>query len=264
MNPGNSGGPLINTEGQLVGINSAIASPTGSYAGYSFTIPVNIVKKVVNDIIKFGTSQRAYLGIQYPRDDLSEDQKRENGIKDGDGVYVWVVSPDGPAAHSGLKVGDVIIKINGADVQTGAEMVGKIATYSPGDKIKVTYKRDGKEYTVPVTLSNNSSSISTAIIKSTILDRLGAQLETLNRKDAANLDLKGGVVVKSITENGLMDKSRVQEGFIILKANGNDVKTVDEFQSVLNKAGNGTVKLEGVFPGYEGVYTYSLKLNSGD
>lgn len=143
-------------------------------------------------------------------------------------------------------------------------MVGKIATYSPGDKIKVTFKRDGKENTVPITLSNNSGSTSTAIIKTTVLDRLGAQLETLNKKDAANLDLKGGVVVKAITENGLMDKSRVQEGFIILKANGTDVRTIDDFQAVLNKAGNGTVKLEGVFPGYEGVYTYSLKLNSGE
>ena len=264
VNPGNSGGPLINTEGQLVGINSAIASPTGSYAGYSFTIPVNIVKKVVNDIIKFGTSQRAYLGIQYPRDDLSEDQKKENGIKDGDGVYVWTISPDGPAAHAGLKQGDLIIKLNNEEVLTGAEMVGKIATFSPGDKIKVTYKRDGKEYTVPVVLSNNSTSISTSIVKTSSMDKLGAQLENLSKKDAANLDMKGGVVVKSITENGLMDKSRVQEGFIILKANGQDIKNIDDLQAVVAKAGNGTVKLEGVFPGYEGVYTYSLKLSAGE
>jgi serine protease Do len=264
VNPGNSGGPLINPEGQLIGINSAIASPTGSYAGYSFTIPVNIVKKVVNDIIKFGTSQRAYLGIQYPRDDLSEDQKKENGIKDGDGVYVWELSPDGAAAHAGIKQGDVITRLNGDEVLTGAEMVGKIATYSPGDKIKVTYKRDGKEFTVPVTLSNNGSSISTTIVKTSVIDRLGADLQNLSKKDAASLDMKGGVVVKSIQENGLMDKARVQEGFIILKANGEEVKNVTDLQQILNKAANGTVKLEGVFPGYEGVYTYSLKLASGE
>ena len=264
VNPGNSGGPLINPEGQLIGINSAIASPTGSYAGYSFTIPVNIVKKVVNDIIKFGTSQRAYLGIQYPRDDLSEDQKKENGIKDGDGVYVWELSPDGAAAHAGIKQGDIITRLNGDEVMTGAEMVGKIATYSPGDKIKVTYKRDGKEYTVPVTLSNNGSSISTTIVKTSVLDRLGADLQNLSKKDAASLDMKGGVVVKSIQENGLMDKARVQEGFIILKANGEDVKNVIDLQQILVKAANGSVKLEGVFPGYEGVYTYSLKLASGE
>jgi Do/DeqQ family serine protease len=263
VNPGNSGGPLINTDGQLIGINSAIASPTGSYAGYSFTIPVNIVKKIVNDIMKFGTPQRGYLGISYPRDDLSDEQKKESNIKDGEGVYVMSATPDGPAAHAGIKQGDMITKLDGEDVTTGAEMVGKIATYSPGDKIKVTYKRDGKEYTVPVTLSNNSSSTSTSIIKTSILDKLGAQLEPLSKKDAASLEVKGGVVVKSITENGLMDKSRIQEGFIILKANGEEVKNVDDLQRILGKA-SGTVKLEGVFPGYEGVYTYPLKISSGE
>jgi serine protease Do len=263
VNPGNSGGPLINTDGQLIGINSAIASPTGSYAGYSFTIPVNIVKKIVNDLMKFGTPQRGYLGISYPRDDLSDEQKKESNIKDGEGVYVMSSSPDGPAAHAGIKQGDVITKLDGEEVTTGAEMVGKIATYSPGDKLKVTYKRDGKEYTVAVTLSNNSSSTSTTIIKSSVLDKLGAQLENLGKKDAATLEVKGGVVVKSITENGLMDKSRIQEGFIILKANGEDVKNVDDLQRILSKA-TGTVKLEGVFPGYEGVYTYPLRLAAGE
>src|ERR1700754_902704 len=246
VNPGNSGGPLINPQGQLIGINSAIASPTGSYAGYSFTIPVNIVKKVVNDIMKFGTSQRAYLGIEYPNDNTTEEQRKAQGIKDGEGIFVNDVRSNSAALAAGIKQGDIITKLNGDEVMTGAEMIGKIATFSPGEKIKVTYKREGKEFTIPVTLSNNSGSTSTAIIKTSVLDKLGAQLETLSKKDATNLDVKGGVVVKSVAENGLMDKSRIQEGFIILKANGQDVKTVEELQSILEKA-SGTIKLEGVF-----------------
>ena len=261
VNPGNSGGPLINTNGQLIGINSAIASPTGSYAGYSFTIPVNIVKKIVSDIMKFGTPQRAYLGIQYPRDDMSEDQKKELGIKDGEGVYVMDVVPDGAAAHAGLKKGDVITKLNDMPVSSGAELVGQIATFSPGDKLNVTYKRDGKESTSTLVLRNNSGT--TAMVKTSVLDKLGAQLQTLTKKDATTLDVKGGVIVKAITEGGLMDKSRIQEGFIILKANGQDVNTVEDLQKILDKA-SGTVKLEGVFSGYEGVYTYPLKINSGE
>jgi S1-C subfamily serine protease len=192
---------------------------------------------------------------------MSDDQKREVGIKDGEGVYVMDVTPDGAAFHAGLKKGDLITKLNGNTVVTGAEMVGLIATYSPGEKITVTYKRDGKDYTVPVVLRNNSGT--TSVVKTSVLDKLGATLETLNKKDAANLDVKGGVVVKSITENGLMDKSRIQEGFIILKANGQDVKSVEELQAILQKA-TGTIKLEGVFAGYEGVYTYPLRLNSGE
>jgi Do/DeqQ family serine protease len=262
VNPGNSGGPLINPDGQLIGINSAIASPTGSYAGYSFTIPVNIVKKVVNDIMKFGTSQRAYLGISYPRDNMSDDEKKEYGVKDGEGVYILEAPADGPAAHAGLQKGDVITKLDGKDVFSGAEMVGLIATYSPGDKIKVTYRRDGKESTVPVVLSNSANSTSTSVIKTSILNKLGADLQTLSKKDAAGLDVKGGVIVKSVTDGGLMDKSRIQEGFIILRANEQEIKSVEDLQKVLEKA-SGTVKLEGVFSGYEGVYTYPLRLSSG-
>ncbi len=261
VNPGNSGGPLINPEGQLIGINSAIASPTGSYAGYSFTIPVNIVKKIVNDIMKFGTPQRAFLGIQYPRDDMSDDQKKEQGVKDADGVYVMDVTPDGAASHAGIKKGDVITKLNGTSIYTGAELVGQIATYSPGDKIKVTYKRDGKDYDVSIQLRNNSGTMT--MVKTSVLDKLGAQLQTLSKKDAADMDVKGGVIVKSVTENGLMNKSRIQEGFIILKADGQEVKNLEDLEKILQKA-SGTIKLEGVFSGYEGVYSYPLRLSSGN
>ncbi|MDR3714036.1 MAG: trypsin-like peptidase domain-containing protein [Puia sp.] len=261
VNPGNSGGPLINPEGQLIGINSAIASPTGSYAGYSFTIPVNIVKKIVSDIMKFGTPQRAYLGIQYPSNNISDDQKKELGIKDGEGVYVMDVMADGAAFQAGIKKGDVITKLNEVPITTGAEMVGQIATYRPGDKINLTYKRDGKESTVTITLRNNTGT--TAVVKTSALDKLGADLQTLDKKDAGEMGVKGGVVVKSVQENGLMDKSRIQEGFIILKANGKDVLSKEEFQKIV-AGSTGTIKLEGVFPGYEGVYSFPLKISSGE
>jgi S1-C subfamily serine protease len=168
------------------------------------------------------------------------------------------VTPDGAASHAGLLKGDLITKLNGVPVLTGAEMVGQIATFSPGEKIQLTYRREGKEFTVPIVLRNNSGT--TSVVKTSVLDRLGAVLQTLAKKDATSLDVKGGVIVKSVTENGLMDKSRIQEGFIILKANGQEVKSVDELKAILEKA-SGTVKLEGVFSGYEGVYTYPLKIS---
>ncbi|MBC7848249.1 MAG: trypsin-like peptidase domain-containing protein, partial [Chitinophagaceae bacterium] len=131
VNPGNSGGPLITTDGKLIGINSAIASPTGAFAGYSFTIPVNIVKKIIADVMKFGTVQRAYLGIQYPRENLSDEVKAQNGIREGEGVYVLEVTKDGAAESAGIKKGDVITKVNGFSVTNGPEMVGQIATLRP-------------------------------------------------------------------------------------------------------------------------------------
>lgn len=262
VNPGNSGGPLITPDGKLIGINSAIASPTGSYAGYSFTIPVNIVKKIVSDIMKYGTPQRAYLGISYARDNLSDEMKKDQGIKDEEGVYVMDVTASGAAAGAGLKKGDVITKLNGVSVTSGAEMVGQIATYRPGDKITVTYKRDGKEHSVPIVLRNSTGT--TDVVKTSALDKLGADLQTLAKKDAGNLGVKGGVVVKSIDEKGLFSKTRMEEGFVILKANGQEVTTVEEFRKILESAGTGSVKLEGVYPGYDGAFTYPLKLNGGD
>jgi len=262
VNPGNSGGPLISTDGKLIGINSAIASPTGSYAGYSFTIPVNIVKKVVSDLMKYGTSQRAYLGIKYAPDNLSDEVKKQEGIKDGEGVYVSEVPADGAAAQAGIKKGDILTKINGMALSSAAEMVGQIATFRPGDKVSVTYKRDGQEYTVPVVLRNNTGT--TDIVKNTVLDKLGADLQTLNKKDATSLGVKGGVVVKAIDEKGLFSKTRMEDGFVILKANGKDISTVEELKKILDENQGASVKLEGVYPGYEGAFTYPLQLNSNE
>ena len=261
VNPGNSGGPLISTDGKLVGINSAIASPTGAYAGYSFTIPVNIVKKIVSDLIKFGTVQRAYLGIEYPRDNISDDEKKQNGIKDDGGVYVMTVRDGGAALAAGIKKGDVITKINNVPVVSGADLIGQIATYRPGDKITLTYQRAGKEYTTAITLKNKTGS--TDIVKTSVLDKLGAELETLNKDDAKEVGVKGGVMVKAIGARGLLSKVRIQEGYVITKANGKDVSSVDDLRKILEVA-SGSVKLEGVYPGYEGVYPIVINLDSAN
>lgn len=261
VNPGNSGGPLVTTDGKLIGVNSAIASPTGAYAGYSFTIPVNIVKKIIADLMKHGTVQRAYLGIQYPRENLSDEVKAREGIKDGeDGVYVIDVPKDGAAHAAGIKKGDVITKINGVSVISGAEMVGQIATYRPGDKINISYLREGKELTTPVTLRNSTGTMD--IVKTSVFDKLGADFQTLTKEQAKELGISGGVAIRSITGRGLMSKVRVQEGFVILKANNQSISTVDDFRKVLENASS--VKVEGIYPGYEGVYNFVLNLNSGN
>ena len=260
VNPGNSGGPLVNTDGKLIGINSAIASPTGSYAGYSFTIPVNIVKKIIADIMKFGTVQRAYLGIQYPREGLSSEQKKESGIPENtDGVFVMDVPKDGAAYAAGIKKGDVIVAINEVPITSGAEMVGQIATFRPGDKISITYKRNGKEITSKVTLRNSTGT--EELVKSSIVQKLGADLATLSKEQADELGVSGGVEIKAIGATGLLSKVRVSEGFVILKANNQKVNSVDDFKKVLESAGS-SVKVEGIYPGYEGVYNFVLNLDS--
>lgn len=260
VNPGNSGGALINTNGELIGINSAIASPTGSYAGYSYAIPINIVKKTVNDIIKYGTVQRGYLGIKYPQEGLSDEQKKANNIKDGEGIYVTEVTPDGSAKAAGIQTGDFITKINGVEVATGPQLQEQVARYKPGDKVTVTYVRNGKEITSNLTLRNMKGNYD--VVKNepaSVLNKLGGELATIDKATAQKNNIPGGVQVKKIN-GGLLKGTRMEAGFIITRANGQEVKTVEDLNEVL-KSANGQVQLEGVYPGFEGTYGYPLNLN---
>ena len=257
VNPGNSGGALINLNGEVIGINSAIASQNGSYIGYSYAIPINIAKKVVNDIIKFGTVQRAYLGISYPSDDLSEEQKKAQGIKVGDGVYVSAVTESGAAEVGGLKKGDFITKLNGASIQTGPELVEQIARYKPGDKISVNYNRDGKEFTTTVTLKNKINTVS--IVKGTsLMEKLGGEFATVDKKTAQTNEIEGGVVIKKIN-GGALKNSRIQEGFVITSVNGNEVKTLEEFNELM-KTIKGNIYFDGIYPGFTESYRYPIRL----
>lgn len=261
INQGNSGGALITPEGQLIGINSAILAPNGTYAGYGFAIPVNIVRKVVSDLIEFGDVKRGYLGISYTSSSsANETLVKRAGQKDGQGVYVQTAPADGAAAEAGLKKGDVILKVNGNSVSSGIEMSGHLASLKPGEKVPVTYIRNGKEYTVSVTLKGTASKLEDISSAEVIGDRLGLELENLDSKKAKEYDIPGGVVVKKIKEGGPFSGTRMEQGFIITTVNGQDIKNADELGQYLNN-GTGRIKLEGIYPGYNGTYTYQVKLD---
>ena len=265
VNPGNSGGALVNTTGELIGINSAIASPTGSYAGYSYAIPVNIVKKIVTDIVKFGTVQRAFIGINFLPENVTDEQKlayeKEFGIsiKEGEGVFVTDVPANGAAAIAGIKKYDIITKIDGIKITSGPELQEQVAKRKPGDKVAITYKRAGKESTVTLTLKNKVGN--TDIVKNTsIIEKLVGTFENLDKKVAAANEVEGGVVVKKVGE-GLLKKSRMQDGFVIISVNGSEIKSLEELKEILAKIKSGVVRLEGFYPGFEGSYTYPLNLS---
>lgn len=261
VNQGNSGGALVDADGKLIGINSAIASQTGSYAGYSYAIPVNLVKKITGDLIKYGAVQRAYLGIEYMSDAVPEEELRKSGITQGDGVYVSNVPEKGAAAAAGIKKGDYITAINGAKVNSGSEMVEQVANYKPGDKITVTYRRDGAIKTANVTLKNRAGTFD--LVKNDpaadLKEKIGGELETVSKKDADKYGIPGGVRVISLG-NGLLKNTRMQKDFVITSVNNQPVKSVEELMKILSSS-KGTVRLEGVYPGFEGVYGYPLNLN---
>jgi Do/DeqQ family serine protease len=257
VNQGNSGGALINTNGELVGIVSAIASPTGAYAGYSYAIPVNIVKKIINDLLQFGTVQRAYLGISYLPESAPDSEKEKQNFKEGQGVLVLDVAKDGAMAGSGVAKGDYITKVNGVKVTSGSEMVEQVAGYKPGDKIAVTYIRGSKEYNTNVTLKNRAGTYD--VVRTSVLDNFGADFETLDKKKAGEYGIKGGVLVKRIGKGLIDEQTRMRDGFVIYKANGQEVKTVEELAAALNK-GQKRVMFEGLYPGYDGVYQYPIEI----
>jgi len=260
VNMGNSGGALINTDGKLIGINSAIASPTGYYSGYSYAIPVNIAKKVVDDIIKYGTVQRGYLGIQFSGvSEMNEDQKKKVGIPlDAyDGVYVTDVPTDGAAAAAGIKKGDKIEKINGVEIIDGGELQGQISKYKPGDKIVVTIERNNKPITLNVTLKNRAGNFD-LVKKDEQLDLLGADFIKLDPKKAKEYGIEGGVVVKKINSGALNDQTRMKDGFVILKVDDKDVKSVEDMKKIVGE--NKSFTISGFYPGYDGLYEYPITL----
>lgn len=261
INPGNSGGALVNLRGELVGINSAIASATGYYSGYGFAVPVSLVKKVTADILKYGNVQRGYLGI-IPIE-LDSKRAKEVGTNVGRGIYVNEVVDNGAAKIAGLKKGDVIVKMEGQPVDSDAQMREIIGRRRPGDVITITVNRDGSERDFKVELRNRNGGrdvIKRSEAPSASLRSLGADFEELSARDRQQLGITGGVRVKRIYD-GKMSETDVEEGFIIVKANGKNVRTVKELQDILSsvKEGEGLM-LIGMYPNSSRMYYFAVPI----
>lgn len=256
VNPGNSGGALVNTEGNVIGINSAIASPTGSYAGYSYAIPSNLVKKIVADIMEFGSTKRAYLGVMYGSGQMSEEDKKKYNVTDGDGVFVLDVAKGSAADKAGVQKGDFITKINGHVINSGTQMVEKIASHRPGDKITITYNHNGSEKTGSAVLQGESGTYDLA--REQIVEKLGASFQDMDSDKAKQLGIGSGVLLKNLGAGILTEQTRIREGFIITKVNGSEVATVAQLKEALKNAGNSAV-IAGVYAGQpQREYRYAL------
>ena len=248
VNPGNSGGALVNTEGQLVGINSAIASATGSYTGYSFAIPVNLVRKVVADLLQYGTVQRAFLGVSIRT--VDEDIAKTAGLNTTNGIYVDGVTEHGAAEAAGLKEGDVIIKVGDQGVNDVPGLEEQIARMRPGDKVNITINRNNKEMEIPVLLRNldgNTNKVG-AVEKEepAVSNVLGASFSTASKEELSKLGIENGVKVVQL-DNGKLRSIGIQKGFIITKIDHQRVATAGDLEHILkNKTGG--ILVEGVYP----------------
>jgi Do/DeqQ family serine protease len=248
VNRGNSGGALVNTEGELVGINAAIASNTGSYTGYSFAIPVNIVKKVIEDIRNFGEIQRAYLGISFQ--EIDSKFAEEKGFPEVKGIYVQEVLEDGAAAEAGIKQGDVILSVNDVPTNSKAALLEMIGTHRPGDQVKLVVMRDDKVKDYEVTLKNRSGN--TDVVKKDNLNALGASFQALTADEMKSLNISHGVKVSNL-ENGKLSSAGIRQGFIIMFIDKEPVKTVDELKNYLDSKRGGTL-FEGIYPNGQRAY----------
>ena len=246
VNPGNSGGALVNTKGELIGINAAIKSNTGSFAGYSFAIPVNIVNKVVSDLKNFGLVQRAFIGVQIKN--IDEKLAEEIGVDDLNGIYVQKLMDNGSAKDAGIKEGDIIKEVEGLEVNSATELQAKIGEYGPGDKVAVSIDRDGKIMDLLVTLKNMAGN--TSIIKendNALMKSLGAKFKEVDQELKEKLAIKGGAQIESIFP-GKLKGANLRESFIITKVDKTEIKNVEQLLDILSQKKDEGVLLQGVYP----------------
>ncbi|MVN22786.1 trypsin-like peptidase domain-containing protein [Mucilaginibacter arboris] len=250
INPGNSGGALVNTKGELIGINSAILSHTGSYEGYGFAIPINLAKKVLNDIEKFGKVKRGYVGVQFR--ELNPDAAQELNVKTTNGLYVNELVQGGGAQQAGIRKGDIITKVDGNTVYESSDLQEKVARLQPGDKINLTVLRDGKEQTFAVTLKADNSNVLAGggRTKSAeeIYNNLGASFAPLSSAQKQKYNMKSGVLVTQVRPGRMFDQLGIEEGSVITSINKVPVNSPEAIDKAISNVKDGILIITGVSP----------------
>ncbi|MCA5004223.1 Do family serine endopeptidase [Sphingobacterium bovistauri] len=250
INKGNSGGALVNARGELIGINSAIASPTGVYAGYGFAIPINLAKKILDDFKEFGSVKRGFIGVTFT--EINEALRKEKGITDINGLYVQNVVKGGAAESAGVKGGDIITKIEGKTIYSSSDLQERVARLRPGDKVKITYKREGKEKEVALTLKAEEAAKAKAgdegssASATEIFNKLGASFIPANDARKKELGVSSGVVVTEVRRGGVFEYFGVEKGLVITEVNGKAVNNVDDVETALEGTKRNIVRIKGV------------------
>ena len=264
INRGNSGGALVNTRGELVGINAMIYSQTGSYTGYGFAIPTTIMNKVVADLKQYGTVQRAVLNIQGGDARSYIDSQKEQGkdvdLGTNDGIYINSVDPDGAGADAGLSKGDVIVSIDGKNVTKMAELQEIMAGKRPGDKVTLTYLHNKKKVTKTVTLKNAQGN--TKVVKQADLDVLGATFRPVTAETKKQLNINYGLEVLKVN-SGALKTQGIAKGFVIQRVNDQAMQTLDDIQKAVKDASTSkepVLYIQGVYPtGKKGYFAVPLQ-----
>lgn len=262
VNPGNSGGALVNTNGELVGINTAIITRSGRYEGYSFAVPVNLAQKVIRDIRDFGEVQRGLLGVRIGP--VTNQRAKQLGLPSIEGVYISQVTKNGGAYDAGMEDDDVIVGVNGIKISSIPELQEQVGRLRPGNTIQVDYIRNGKKYKTAVTLRDQNNSIAAknplknkVADRESILQHLGFELRDLSQDEKRRLRVVG-VYVKSIDIGSTIEETQMDPGFIITKINDSKVANIDEVKDKLDNLKGSKVYLEGFYENYRGEYYYTF------
>lgn len=244
VNPGNSGGALVDAAGNLVGINSAIASTTGAYTGYSFAIPANIVRKVAGDLMEFGSVQRAYIGVSI--EDIDPEKAKDLGLDKPKGVFVKGLTDGGAAADAGMKMGDVIVKVGNINVDNVPQLQEQVGKFRPGDEVAVTVLRNGQERVMDMKLRGREGSLNVASREATTSNVLGADMVAASASELKALHIESGVKVVNIN-GGKLRSSGIREGFIITRIDQAPIREPKDVLRALDDK-RGGVLIEGVYP----------------